>query len=64
MEEKEVILESMKTLIKDGESLCSGERNDFTEFAQDNGFDLDLVKEVYSENEDELQELYNEVHEY
>jgi hypothetical protein len=59
---KKIILECMKTLIRDGEQLAAGNEGDFSEFAEDNGFDLAVVNEVYGEHEDELNELYNEIH--
>lgn len=58
---KSNILESMKTLIRDGEPLCSGADGDFTAFAEENNYPLYLVKEVYRENEKELNELFNEI---
>jgi|WetSurMetagenome_2_1015567.scaffolds.fasta_scaffold05563_10 hypothetical protein len=56
------ILEDMKNLIKDGETLCSGSEGDFTEFAESNGLDTETIKDVYDEHKDELQELFNDTH--
>lgn len=64
---KEEILEVMKAVVIDGGALVTGDYNGtnpvaFREFAEDNGFDLDEVVEVYRENSDELEALWNEVH--
>lgn len=57
---KAKILESMETLIKDGESLTTGNYTGgnpevFTEFAEVNGFDLQDVISVYEEHKEHLQ---------
>lgn len=49
-EKKQEILESMEILIQDGETLCTSNEGDFSEFAETNNYDLELVKEVYEEN--------------
>jgi len=63
---KKDILDAMKTLIKDGESLTTetftGQNPEaFAEFAQVNGFEIDEVVDVWKENEDELT-LFAETH--
>ena len=60
---KKDILDAMKTLIKDGESLTTeiftGDNPEaFAEFAEVNGFDLSEVVEVYKENESEFDALF------
>jgi len=66
---KQEILEAMKTLIQEGESLTTetytGENpSAFKEFAEVNGFDLDEVIDVYKETVDELDALWNEINKH
>ena len=57
---KQEILEAMITLIQEGETIATGHDGDFREFAEVNNFDLELVKEVFKENKEILEEIYNE----
>lgn len=62
-ETKIEILDAMKTLIKDGESLTTENYtatnpDAFKEFAETNNFSIDDVVEVYNESENELSELF------
>lgn len=64
---KEEILEAMRTVIIDGGMLVTENYNGtnpeaFGEFAEANEFDLDEVVEVYRENSDELEGLWDESH--
>lgn len=57
-EKKRIALNAMVTLVKEGETLCTGTEGDFSEFAEVNGFNIDLVKEVYNEHDEYLNALY------
>ena len=57
---KKQILESMKILVSEGETIASRNNGDFSEFAKENNYTLDLVEEVYFENEDLLTKMFNE----
>ena len=58
IEKKSVILNAMMILVLEGETLCTGNEGDFSEYASANNFDLDLVKEVYIEHYKYLEALY------
>ena len=58
IEKKSVILNAMVILVLEGETLCTGNEGDFSEYASANNFDLDLVKEVYNEHDEYLNALY------
>lgn len=57
-EKKQQILDSMITLIQEGQTLATGHDGDFREFAEVNNFDLELVEEVYEENKKMLEEEF------
>lgn len=58
LELKQQILEAMKVLVSDGQTIASRNNGDFSEFANENNFPLDLVEEVFLENEYYLTQLY------
>ncbi|HSH51303.1 MAG TPA: hypothetical protein VK982_06235 [Bacteroidales bacterium] len=60
---KNQILESMKILVSEGQTIASGNNNDFSEFAYENRYDLKLVEEVYAENEEKLTEIWKKANE-
>jgi hypothetical protein len=57
---KAQILESMIELVKEGQSIAATNENDFSEFADVNGYDVEEVKEVYFENEEMLTKIWEE----
>lgn len=57
---KNQILESMKMLVSEGETIASRNNGDFSEFAKENNYPLDLVEEVHYEYEDLLTKMFNE----
>jgi hypothetical protein len=56
---KKEILNSMIELVKEGQTITTTNENDFSEFANVNGYDEELVEEVYFENEDLLISIFN-----
>lgn len=58
---KNQILESMKMLVSEGETIASRNNGDFSEFSKENNYPLDLVEEVYYEYEDLLTKMFNEL---
>ena len=57
---RQQILESMIELVKEGQSIAATNENDFSEFAEVNGYDVEEVKEVYFENEEMLNKIWEE----
>jgi len=63
MFDRDAILDAMKKLIRDGESLTTAaytgyNSSAFQEFADVNGFDLETTVSVYDENEAELERIW------
>lgn len=57
---KRDILDSLKALVSDGETISCGNESNFKEFADENNYDVDLVEEVYNANSELLDELWKE----
>lgn len=55
---KTQILNSMIDLIKEGHTIAGTNENDFSEFAEVNGYSIEDVNDVYNENEEMLTEIY------
>lgn len=57
---RQQILESMISLVKEGQPIAATNENDFSEFAEVNGYNVEEVEEVYFENEEMLTKLWEE----